>query len=98
VRLALGAAGCPDGIATEVRDCTRGVFAKIQYRGAEQRTDLFPAIRVEMIAHDALVDRLVGAILRATETDWLDDAEILVGEVLHAVRIQTGEIDEAAIA
>jgi nitrogen regulatory protein PII len=98
VREALCGAGLREGIATEVYDFTPGVFETIQYRGAEQQRSLTPAIRLEMILHDSLVDRLIGVLLRTTAADWPDDNEILVGEVLHAVRIQTGEIDEAAIA
>ncbi|HTY16530.1 MAG TPA: P-II family nitrogen regulator [Myxococcota bacterium] len=87
----------PGVTASELRGYTRGVSERAIYRGAEQTIDLFPRIKIEIIAHDELVAPLARAIGRAIGTDR-GDCEILVSEVAAVVRIRTGEIDEAAIA
>jgi nitrogen regulatory protein P-II 2 len=99
LKAALSGKGLLPGVtATELRGYTRGVSERLIYRGVEQMVDLFPKIKVEIIAYDDLVDRLVQVIARTTGTDGGQDGEILVSEVAAVVRIRTGEIDEAAVA
>lgn len=99
VKAALYGKGLLPGLtSTELRGYVDGIFERSIYRGVEQKIDLFPRIKIEVIAHDDLIERLVDVIARAARTGRGDDGEILVSDVVAAVRIRTGEIDEAAIA
>jgi nitrogen regulatory protein PII len=51
--------------------------------------------RLETVVHDDLVERVVAAITRSTRPSH--STEIWLTRVAVAVRIRTGEIDEAAI-
>jgi len=99
VKRALHAQGLLPGItATELSAYTRGVAERMLYRGTEQIVDLLPRMKLEIVAHDDLVNRIVAVLVRTVGTGRSDDGEIAIGPVSEAVRIRTGEIDEAAIA
>ena len=87
----------PGVTATELHGYARGVSEQLVYRGVKQTVDLLPAIKIEIVAHDDLVARIVATLLRVAQTGRGDEGSILVSEVSQAVRIRTGEIDEAAI-
>ncbi len=53
--------------------------------------------RIEIVAHDEMVDQIIETIERAAHTGNRGDGKIFVWPVDRAVRIQTGENDEAAI-
>ena len=61
------------------------------YRGAEYTVDFVPKIRIEMLADDGDVDRLVDAIIAAARTDKIGDGKVWVTPVEAAIRIRTGE-------
>jgi len=54
-------------------------------------------VKLELVVHDDLVDRVVDNLLRALGPPRPSDGEIVVGAVDEALRIRTGEIDEAAV-
>ncbi len=53
--------------------------------------------RIEIVARDGMVERIVETIVRTAHTGRRGDGKVFVWPVEHAVRIQTSEIDEAAI-
>jgi nitrogen regulatory protein P-II 1 len=61
------------------------------YRGAEYTIDFVPKIRVEVLADDAEVERVVGAIVTAARTDKIGDGKVWVTDVDGVTRIRTGE-------
>jgi nitrogen regulatory protein P-II 1 len=61
------------------------------YRGAEYTVDFVPKVRVEVLADDADVDRLVDAIVAASRTDKIGDGKVWWSPVGGVVRIRTGE-------
>jgi nitrogen regulatory protein P-II 1 len=61
------------------------------YRGAEYTVDFVPKIRLEILADDGDVDRLVDAIVAAARTDKIGDGKVWVTAVDAAIRIRTGE-------
>ena len=67
------------------------------YRGAEYQVDFVPKIRLEIVADDADVDRLVDAISAAARTDKIGDGKVWVTPVEGVVRIRTGEKGSDAI-
>lgn len=56
-----------------------------------------PGVKLELVVHDELVDRIVDNLLRSLRARRPIDGEILASEVDGALRIRTGEIDEAAV-
>ena len=67
------------------------------YRGAEYVVDFLPKVKLEVIVADTLADRVVEAIASAAQTGRIGDGKIFVSPIESAVRIRTGETDEAAI-
>jgi nitrogen regulatory protein P-II 1 len=67
------------------------------YRGSEYTIDFLPKIKVEVVVADALVDKVVDAITAAARTGSIGDGKVFVAPVENAVRIRTGERDEAAL-
>jgi nitrogen regulatory protein P-II 1 len=67
------------------------------YRGAEYTVDLVPKVRVEVLADDDVVDRVVDAIVGAARTDRIGDGKVWVVQVDRVVRVRTGEQGPDAI-
>ena len=97
VREALTSIGVSGLTVTEVQGFGRQKGQKEIYRGAEYDTNTVPKIKVEVVAPTNLVDRVVEAIQTAAHTGSIGDGKIFVIDVGHAVRIRTGETDDAAV-
>ena len=97
VREALTAVGVSGLTVTEVQGFGRQKGQKEIYRGAEYDTNTVPKIKVEVVCPANLLERVVEAIQTAAHTGSIGDGKIFVVEVGHAVRIRTGETDDAAI-
>jgi nitrogen regulatory protein P-II 1 len=67
------------------------------YRGAEYVVDFLPKVKLEAVVDDAMAERVVEAIATAARTGRIGDGKIFVVPVEKALRIRTGELDEAAI-
>ena len=67
------------------------------YRGAEYTVDFVPKVRVEILADDADVIRVVDAIVAAARTEKIGDGKVWVTEVDSLVRIRTGEMGPDAL-
>ena len=67
------------------------------YRGAEYVVDFLPKTRVEVVVPDDMADRAIEAIAAAANTGKIGDGKIFVVPVDAAIRIRTGERDEAAL-
>ena len=67
------------------------------YRGAEYTVDFVPKIRVEVLADDADVTRVVDAIVSAARTEKIGDGKVWVTDVDSLVRIRTGEMGPDAL-
>lgn len=59
--------------------------------------DFHQKSRIEIVAPDDLTERIVRAITDTARTGNDGDGKIFVWSVEHAVRIQTGETDDAAL-
>ena len=97
VREVLTALGVSGLTVTEVQGFGRQKGQKEIYRGAEYTTNTVPKIKVEVVCPSGQVDRVVEAIQQAAHTGSIGDGKIFVIEVGHAIRIRTGETDDAAI-
>jgi len=67
------------------------------YRGAEYVVDFLPKVKLEIIVGDAQAEAVVDAIAGAAKTGRIGDGKIFVSDIQSAIRIRTGEQDEAAI-
>ncbi|MFR9805726.1 P-II family nitrogen regulator [Pseudonocardia sp. RS010] len=67
------------------------------YRGAEYSVDFVPKVRVEVVADDALADKVVDAVVEAARTGKIGDGKVWVAPVDTVVRVRTGERGTDAI-
>jgi nitrogen regulatory protein P-II 1 len=67
------------------------------YRGAEYTIDFVPKVRLEILADEVDVDRIVDAIVAAARTDKIGDGKVWVTDVDRIVRIRTGEMGADAV-
>jgi nitrogen regulatory protein P-II 1 len=61
------------------------------YRGAEYRVDLVPKLRLDILAEDDDVDRILDAVIGSARTGKIGDGKIWVQQVEDVVRVRTGE-------
>jgi len=70
-----------------------------RYRGTAVSVDSEPRIKVEVLVHRDLVERVTHALAEAARTGRIDgDGDVVVVPVEDAVRIRTGHRGVAAIA
>jgi nitrogen regulatory protein P-II 1 len=67
------------------------------YRGAEYSVDFVPKVRVEVVADDNLVDKVLDAVVEAARTGKIGDGKVWVTPVETVVRVRTGERGSDAI-
>jgi len=67
------------------------------YRGAEYSVDFVPKVRVEVVADDALADKVVDAVVEAARTGKIGDGKVWVTPVESVIRVRTGERGTDAI-
>jgi len=67
------------------------------YKGAEYVVDFLPKMKIEIILNDALVDSAIEAIQKSAHTGKIGDGKIFILPVEGALRIRTGDKDEAAL-
>ena len=91
-------AGASGLTVTEVRGYGRQRGKTEVYRGAEYEVKLLPKVRIEAAVTEDIVDRVVEAVARAANTGKIGDGKVFVVDLEQALRIRTGERDEAAIA
>jgi nitrogen regulatory protein P-II 2 len=56
-----------------------------------------PKIKIEVAVPDEMAEAVTEAIAKAARTDKIGDGKIFVLEVERALRIRTGETDDAAL-
>jgi nitrogen regulatory protein P-II 1 len=98
VRESLSNIGISGLTITEVKGFGRQKGHTELYRGAEYKVDFLPKIKVELVVPDELVDRVVESITEAAKTGKIGDGKIFVYDVLHAVRVRTGEENDDALS
>jgi len=97
VRAALSDIGVSGMTATEVKGFGRQRGHTELYRGAEYVVDFVPKTRVEVAVRSELVEQVIDAIVKAAKTGKVGDGKIFVSDISRAIRIRTGEMDDAAI-
>ncbi|HEX9019646.1 MAG TPA: P-II family nitrogen regulator [Nitrospirota bacterium] len=97
VKDALNAIGVQGITVTEVKGFGRQKGHTELYRGAEYVVDFLPKVKLEIIAADTLVPKIIETIETAAKTGRIGDGKIFVTAVEEVIRIRTGERGEAAI-
>jgi nitrogen regulatory protein P-II 1 len=97
VREALAEIGVTGLTVTEVKGFGRQKGHTELYRGAEYVVDFLPKVKVEVAVSDDRVDTVTEAIIKAARTGKIGDGKIFVSPIEQAIRIRTGEVDDAAV-
>jgi nitrogen regulatory protein P-II 1 len=97
VKDALTGMGVIGMTVSEVRGFGRQKGHTELYRGSEYTIDFLPKIRIELVLPDGLADKVVDTIVSAARTGSIGDGKVFIQPVEAAVRIRTGERDEAAL-
>jgi len=97
VKDALNAIGVHGITVTEVKGFGRQKGHTELYRGAEYVVDFLPKVKIEIIAADTLVSKIIETIEISAKTGRIGDGKIFVTPVEEVIRIRTGERGEAAI-
>jgi nitrogen regulatory protein P-II 1 len=67
------------------------------YRGSRVKMELSEKVRFEVAVSDDFVDTTIEAILEGARTGAVGDGKIFVVPLERAIRIRTGEADQAAV-
>ena len=94
---ALSEIGVSGLTVTEVKGFGRQKGHTELYRGAEYVVDFLPKVKIEVVVADGIEEKAIDAIIRAARTGKIGDGKIFVMDVGQAVRIRTGEINDAAV-
>ncbi|HSY26371.1 MAG TPA: P-II family nitrogen regulator [Burkholderiaceae bacterium] len=97
VREALSQIGVMGVTVTEVKGFGRQKGHTELYRGAEYVVDFLPKTKIEVAVDDAIVERVIDAILATARTGKIGDGKIFVYELEQVVRIRTGETNIDAL-
>ena len=97
IKEALKDAGVQGMTVSEVQGFGRQRGHTEVYRGAEYTIDFVPKVRLEILADDADLDRIIDAIVASARTDKIGDGKVWVTDVDRIVRIRTGEMGADAV-
>lgn len=97
VKDALNEIGVQGITVTEVKGFGRQKGHTELYRGAEYVVDFLPKVKMEIVAPDNLVLKIIETIQTAARTGRIGDGKIFVTNIEEAIRIRTGEKGEAAV-
>jgi nitrogen regulatory protein P-II 1 len=67
------------------------------YRGAEYTVDFVPKVEIEVVVADAMVKTVLDVVVKAARSGKVGDGKIFILDVAEAVRIRTGESNDAAL-
>ncbi len=97
VRKALDNLGVTGMTITDVKGFGRQKGHKEIYRGAEYMVDFVPKLKIETVVDSLIVDKVVAAIIKNSNTGKIGDGKIFISSIENAVRIRTGEQGKDAV-
>ncbi|HVF33145.1 MAG TPA: P-II family nitrogen regulator [Acidimicrobiales bacterium] len=97
IKEALKDAGVQGMTVSEVQGFGRQRGHTEVYRGAEYTIDFVPKVRIEILAEETDIDRIIDALVAAARTDKIGDGKVWVSDVDRIVRIRTGEMGADAV-
>jgi nitrogen regulatory protein P-II 1 len=97
VKEALKGADMHGMTVTEVQGFGRQAGHTEVYRGTDYKIDFVPKARIEVIAEDNDIERVVDVIVNAARTGKIGDGKVWVTPVESVIRVRTGERDGDAL-
>lgn len=97
VRQAVADIGIQGITVTEVKGFGRQRGHTELYRGAEYIVDFLPKVKIELAVADDIFEQVIEAIANTARTGKIGDGKIFVTEIIHAIRIRTGETGSEAV-
>lgn len=97
VKDALDKCGVRGLTVTQVMGCGQQKGYTEVYRGVELNINLLPKIRIEIVAKDSDVDKIVETVIKAARSGKIGDGKIFVYGIDEAIRIRTGEKGDTVI-
>lgn len=97
VREALSEAGINGLTVTEAKGFGRQKGHTELYRGAEYVVDFLPKVKLEIAVSDDMAEVAVETIQKTAYTGKIGDGKLFVFDLAAAVRIRTGERDDASL-
>ena len=94
---ALSAIGVKGVTETEVKGFGRQDGHTEVYRGAEYEVTFVPKVKIDIAIPDNLLGQVIEVIGKAARTGKIGDGKIVVSALEQAVRIRTGETNDAAL-
>jgi len=91
VKAALAAAHVRGMTVTEARGFGRQGGHTETYRGTEYQLDFIPKMKIEIVADDSDVERVVDIIVATASTGKIGDGKVWVTTVEEIIRIRTNE-------
>src|SRR5262245_47839390 len=91
VKTALSEIGVEGMTVTEVKGFGRQKGHTEIYRGSEYTVDFLPKVKIEIVVADAIVAKVIEAIVKSAKTGKIGDGKVFVVPVEEAVRIRTDE-------
>lgn len=97
VKAALDDIGVTGMTVTEVRGTGKQKGYTQHYRGAEYTVNLIQKLKIEIVATEEDVEKIVSAISASARTGEIGDGKIFTMPVLNAIRIRTDERGSEAV-
>ena len=97
LRAQLEKADSPGIMVTKIEGHGKQGGVSHQFRGTEYKTYFLPKVKVEIVAPDSQVKKLVEAIAEVCRSGAVGDGKVFVTTVDNAVRIRTGESGDNAL-
>lgn len=97
VREGLTEIGIAGLTVTEVKGYGRQKGHTELYRGSEYTIDFIPKVKLEIVAEEDMVERIIAKVIEKARTGRIGDGKIFVIPVEDTIRIRTGERGRDAI-
>ena len=97
VRDALEKVDSPGLMITEIEGHGKQKGITQQWRGREYKVELLQKVKIEIVAKEQDVERIIKAISDTAKTGKIGDGKIFVYPVENAIRIRTGEKGDIAL-
>ena len=91
VKDALSEIGVEGMTVSEVKGFGRQKGHTEIYRGSEYTVDFLPKVKLEIAVADKIVNKVLDAIVSASQTGKIGDGKVFILPIEEAVRIRTGE-------
>ena len=94
---ALNKVGHPGVMITEIEGHGKQKGIEQEFRGKTYKTELITKVKIEIVANNADVEKIVKAIREAALTGKVGDGKIFIYPIDDAVRIRTAEHGDIAV-